>query len=1135
MATQREVGSGPELQPDGPFGFESHVRQRELEEVARRPYINLILKTVSSHEPGETTPAQMALEDAISAQHAPSDLDARLLAYWEVASPENEQALTNELLKQGVAAFFKPVAQLMGWPDPGQQLLGLALSGGGIRSATFNLGVLQGLAGLNWLRCFDFLSTVSGGGYIGSWLVAWIKRRGFAKVSQQLRPDWKEHDEVEPPEIEFLRTYSNYLTPQLGLLSGDTWSMVAIWFRNFLLNLIILVLIISALLLVPRVVVSLSQSSNSFVYAGLTMIFMLFAIFFTGLNMKLFSPRPQEYPSYSQQGVIQWTIAIPTVLASWLGSCWLWNEGRNWVENPLPPASAPESWLSNELRKLVSILPPWLAWTLLVALLTFLVWLVVWFLAERLWPKRMQAGKARQAAGTVEPLVWPPMVFFSLIEGAVGGVLLFGLASLYNYLWKAGYPGNHVHFVALGTGLVASVLGIMVTVHMGLMGKRFPDERREWWSRTGALVTICSLGWTAFFALALYGPLLVQWSSGWVKGTLTLGWLAHTIYGALGARSEKTAQSGPDSQTGFLLKTAPFIFVIGLLILLSFGIYSVLRHGHPNEDQGTVSVTVDLNLSQDATGIPPTVSTSVKPAATKGHVSYHHLAEAYWPSVWCDSKPCLAPATKEEQWDPISPWQIVLLIVVCAGVAALLSWRVDINEFSMQLFYRNRLVRCYLGASHQAGGQPAVSQGGGAAEVDRNPNPFTGFDPADDLWLTSLAPSAELKAGELRYGGPYPILNATLNVTHGKRLAWQERKAQSFVFTPLYCGYEVGPDRQPLMAKKKPLEMAGYRPTSDYLYSEPTCQGGPYLGTAMGISGAAISPNMGYHTSPALAFLMTVFNVRLGRWAGNPRHQGGRWTGNPIYKLGWRSSGRVAPPWKRRGPGLGILYLLLELLGSTDDQRAYVYLSDGGHFEDLGIYELVRRRCKLILACDASEDRDYKFEDLGKAIRKCRDDFGVDIRINIDNLRPQGKSGENAQDDAKKSRQHCAVGVISYDKARDNAKPGILIYVKASLTGNEPTDVLQYRDSHPDFPHDSTADQWFTESQFESYRKLGQHIIEQYGGTDHGSGQKMKVLDLLEVGQWNDRTTSGSLEEYLSQNLGDLYSTKKPPSQATGV
>src|SRR5262249_16496058 len=140
------------------------------------------------------------------------------------------------------------------------------------------------------------------------------------------------------------------------------------------------------------------------------------------------------------------------------------------------------------------------------------------------------------------------------------------------------------------------------------------------------------------------------------------------------------------------------------------------------------------------------------------------------------------------------------------------------------------------------------------------------------------------------------------------------------------------------------------------------------LGTAMAISGAAASPNMGNLTSPAVAFFMTIFDVRLGWWMGNPR-----------YEETWRSP----------GPRLGISYLLSELMAQSDEKKGYVYLSDGGHFENLGVYELVKRHCRLIVACDADCDGDYQFDNLLSLIEKVRTDFGAKIIINFEDIRPQ--------------------------------------------------------------------------------------------------------------------------------------------------
>ena len=103
--------------------------------------------------------------------------------------------------------------------------------------------------------------------------------------------------------------------------------------------------------------------------------------------------------------------------------------------------------------------------------------------------------------------------------------------------------------------------------------------------------------------------------------------------------------------------------------------------------------------------------------------------------------------------------------------------------------------------------------------------------------------------------------------------------------------------------------------------------GGPDLSTVMAISGAAANPNQGAHSSPATAFLMTVFNARLGWWIGNPRGQ----------------------DWQHSDPRSGLAYLIYDLLGRTSTAQDFVCLSDGGHFDNMGLYELIRRRVRLIV------------------------------------------------------------------------------------------------------------------------------------------------------------------------------------------
>jgi len=316
-------------------------------------------------------------------------------------------------------------------------------------------------------------------------------------------------------------------------------------------------------------------------------------------------------------------------------------------------------------------------------------------------------------------------------------------------------------------------------------------------------------------------------------------------------------------------------------------------------------------------------------------------------------------------------------------------------------------------------------------------------------------------------------VNTTLNINVGSELSQQERKGASFVMTPAYCGFQVQ-DSSAYKPEDPQFEEHGYRRTregdGEMGYSDPK---GPTVGQAMAISGAAASPNAGYTTSGPMAFLLTIFDARLGWWLGNPR---------------WKDASRLP------GPSFSLKYLLAELAANTTARTRFVNLSDGGHFENLGVYELVRRRCRYIIIGDGEQDGALTFGSLGGAVRKCRADFGVEIDIDPTPIKiTKGRS-----------TAHCVIGTILYpefdptvplptmSKVSDSSEEksefvqvqpatkyarGWLLYIKSSLTGNEPADVLQYQSENPDFPHQSTGDQFFSESQFESYRRLGLHII----------------------------------------------------------
>jgi hypothetical protein len=295
----------------------------------------------------------------------------------------------------------------------------------------------------------------------------------------------------------------------------------------------------------------------------------------------------------------------------------------------------------------------------------------------------------------------------------------------------------------------------------------------------------------------------------------------------------------------------------------------------------------------------------------------------------------------------------------------------------------------------------------------RHPSPFTGFDAADDVTLDRLQP----------LGRPLHVVNTTLNLVSDSRLSEAERRATSLTMSPLHVG----------------SWQLGYRPAAEYA-------SGITLGNALTTSGAAVSSNMGANASRPLTFLLTVFNARLGIWLGNPGPPG-------------------AATWTRPAPAFGAEPLVDELLARTTETNPYVYLSDGGHFENLGLYEMVLRRCRYIVVSDAGCDVDYTFGDLANAVRKIRIDFGIDIDF------PAGLHIGPHQ------TARFAVGTIWYSRIDSRLENGILVYVKPTVTGTEDVDVANYAAAHPTFPHQSTTEQWFDEAQFESYRVLGLQTI----------------------------------------------------------
>jgi hypothetical protein len=1048
--------------------------------------------------------------------------------------------------------------QSSGQPAHLPERLGVAFSGGGIRSASVNLGLIQALAGCRLLRPSNksgsgqkkdseqpvnddllrhvhYLSGISGGGYILGWLTAWISRNGFNDVQKQLEsnealcppstmaagpgstvPQTRNlhgthlkhshtnkhahtyHRFLEPQPLRNLRQYTSFLTPRVGLFSGDTLAMIAIYMRNLLLNQTLMVATVAAMIalaqmLAPSILWAMPlRDSVFYVLAGVAFVAAITAAVSIGrcLGCLARNQHPEEPKGSSRLARISalvtaasiWLL-VPTVLIKHGGHPLLWGSAA------------------------------------LLAIACLVASVV----------SKVTEGKDPELKPVKKDVAGLLGIGSSLAAGVFFLLLLSGFVK---WLQKPDALFVGGGYVALGLPALLVALALTSYVHTGIYGNSFPDAKREWLGRlAGYFLFLASIG-AVVMVIALKGPVWMQMlfgafgtqttEMGWLKWLLPGGWLFTVLSGLLAAKNPNTGAPGSKSSLELLVKVAPPVFLVGVLLLVSWGV-----HG------GVMGLGADQYLDWGSWQPAPQVSTSAASSANQQAASA--VTRTFKSEPLFVQYPRKSEAGSRGPFSPLGGLAIVAL--ACGGIALLLGRRLDVNEFSMHLFYRNRLVRAFLGASNPT----------------RKPSPFTGFGLDDDVPLQDLCRHSKrfsknhAPEWDKPYNGPYPLWGTALNLTSGEKLAWQKRKASSFIYSPLYCGWDYVPDQGPKPESYTPDE----KPTSDLECNGGLCRFGyrgtglstqsgekqepaysqsygPYIGTALAASGAAVSPNWGYHTNPAVAAFLALFNIRIGWWSGNPRHQEG---------------------WQEYAPRPH--YLLHEISGSTGYDDEFVYLSDGGHFENLGVYELVRRRMRFIIACDADADPDYGFEDLGNAIEKCRRDFGVEIDMNdIYSIRPvksdqdksladqssaaksgSGQSGQKPGADSRSgfSRRHWAVGEIKYPPLeKDGPTKGVLLYLKSSLSGDEPADVLSQHLSDPAFPHDTTLDQFFDETQFEAYRALGQHMFQsiweefrqRHSVNEKRIPQQQQIANLIQ-----------DFFEYLNHSYGPASRRPRQPSK----
>ncbi len=362
------------------------------------------------------------------------------------------------------------------------------------------------------------------------------------------------------------------------------------------------------------------------------------------------------------------------------------------------------------------------------------------------------------------------------------------------------------------------------------------------------------------------------------------------------------------------------------------------------------------------------------------------------------------------------------VLLVGEVISLVTGWYVNLNYISIHRYYRDRLMEAFMPC----------------------PN-------------TDGKPSAAIKANKAKLSdmcrtrAPYHLINTNVILVNSDDSRWRVRGGDAFLLSPKYCGSTA----------------TGWRKTVCYMQKDPLT-----LATAVAISGASANPNTGAGGSgptrkPLLSLLMSLLNVRLGYWVPHP---------NPDKSRSQKVGNHFRAAYHELSPR-----------GYAAHQKL-LQISDGGHFENLGVYELVRRKVKVIICCDGSADPEFNFTDLQVLVRRIGTDFGAKIKFDKDDYLeriiprdpdPQKVIDRDPNTDAypvgiKFAERGYIKGKIIYpDKKKTEST---LILLKTTMIKGLGIRLKGYKGANPDFPDQSTADQFFDEEQFEAYRELGYEI-----------------------------------------------------------
>ncbi len=917
---------------------------------------------------------------------------------FDPKNPPDYVERTHHVVAVEQELYLKKRRELNGLPPlSDDNIVGLAISGGGIRAATLGLGLFQAFIRAGILKRFDYLSTVSGGGYIGACLSSLLSREPNALEKYSAKPSLNERFKVEEigldedncplsPKVDYeytplehtrltskhqllhLRRYGEYLTPRRNLLSWDVSRAVGALMSGAFIQLSLFLTLLAVVVLLHHVLFA-AMSDGHFID-----ILQKPTDFYNRFH-------PDEKIGAYSKPCEGWdALSLQDKVSRWF-SWHLW----------------PQFYLVLHALKQ----HPWLggAFFLLGGLLVSVALFASRRIPIRIAQKESEEGRYKDPVtdkyydrpggqSLFHHISQPFERRFFLLAYLVGPALAYttGIA-----LFRLGYLAKEEVFITLA--LPAAFAGGMVLL--------------------------------AFIFPSLY---MVNNLSEPVAGRMYRSFY-HGIQG-----------------TSFLGLIVALIFPVGIILLFGdHGLLTRLVFSFIPVATAYYFTAQSLASKSGVNRLWKSIGRAIqKPLLNLSIVLFVGLALAWVSTVLFEVEKAWAGA-------PVDRLQEAsLLLCGATGLLMLLGFSANSNDISLHYFYRDRLTEAFLRTNGRV--QRATQHHSTSERAKAHPK---------ELFDVTLRNHESLRLASLGEGngkGPYHIIVGALNLQGTEDLAQKTQKSDHFIFSKYFVGSRT----------------TGYYRTHKYR------KGGMKLNTAMTISAAAVTGSMGFMGFAASNFYLTLLNLRTGYWIENPWYlhkealEAALNQEEKSIKHVWRerfsSKMRRYPFW--------LLYLIREITGNLNAKTRRVYVSDGGHTGDnLGLIPLIQRRCSVIVVADFEEDHSFTFASFNHALRLAQSIYNVEIRIDLTSLRPE------KPEVAPFCSASIAMGEIVYPARKDTPPmKGRIIYLKSCLVRAKreeeaiPPYALNYALAHSAFPHESTADQYFDDEQFEAYRQLGEYL-----------------------------------------------------------